>query len=371
MPSSNTIYVPILKWKRGEFNALQDTNDIHKQIMAPILEIMPPDYNFRENIFKNNFKYKMDEASDRIVKSWRKDLPFFIDLKFIDNPPKLPGGRKWIKYKSNPLGRLYNQLSSKGFFPVPTVSFHSSPPFYKTASRINQSYNCGICLRIDMNILSKKNAKEKIKTFVDTLVVSQKHVDLVIDLGDFQGIQPEFISQVVAIAIKNIPSPANWRKLILAGSSVPVDLSGVDIGEQFLPRTEWTVWSDLVRNKRFSRIPIFSDYGISHPELKILDARNINISASIRYTIDDQYVIFRGRGVRSRGSGGNGQYRSHCKELVKRRYYSGKNFSEGDLFIYQTARGEKGPGNAETWRRQGTNHHINFVADQLSSFAGF
>ncbi|HLZ43033.1 MAG TPA: hypothetical protein VKQ11_18845, partial [Candidatus Sulfotelmatobacter sp.] len=164
-----------------------------------------------------------------------------------------------------------------------------------------------------------------------------------------------------------IPNKEGWRRLILVGASFPEDLSDVDAANPTkLPRREWALWRTL--QKRPSALPrrdmIFGDYAIANPVPRDLDPRVMLMSASIRYTTHTNWLILKGRNVRQYGFE---QYFDLCKELVDRPEYNGPDFSWGDLYISDCAAEVQGPGNATTWRKVGTNHHITLVAKQLAN----
>ncbi len=109
---------------------------------------------------------------------------------------------------------------------------------------------------------------------------------------------------------------------------------------------------------------IFGDYAISHPVPKELDPRTMRMSASIRYTTESEWLVVKGRNVRQFGFD---QYFALSKALVERPEFSGLSFSWGDQYIADCADGITGPGNATTWRKVGTNHHITLVTRELAN----
>ena len=111
---------------------------------------------------------------------------------------------------------------------------------------------------------------------------------------------------------------------------------------------------------------IFADYAISHPYTKELDPRTMRMSASIRYTTSNNWLVLKGRNVRQYGFD---QYFELAKELIERPEYADRDFSWGDKYIADCALGMTGPGNATTWRKVGTNHHITLVARQIAKLS--
>jgi hypothetical protein len=90
------------------------------------------------------------------------------------------------------------------------------------------------------------------------------------------------------------------------------------------------------------------------------------MSASIRYTTRDAWLILKGRNVRQYGFD---QYRELSRELVQRPEYNAAQYSWGDGFIKECADGRSGTGNATTWRKVGTNHHLTLVSRLLLASA--
>ena len=164
-----------------------------------------------------------------------------------------------------------------------------------------------------------------------------------------------------------VPQVAAWRQVVLAAASFPEDLSEVDAATvSTLPRREWELWSMLQRRPKL--LPrqdfVFGDYGIAHPVPRELDPRTMRMSASIRYTTPDSWLVIKGRNVRQYGFE---QYFDLCRALVNRPEYNGADFSWGDAYIAKCAERVSGPGNATTWRKVGTNHHLTLVARQIAN----
>ncbi|MBV9503047.1 MAG: hypothetical protein JO138_27045, partial [Acidobacteriaceae bacterium] len=149
------------------------------------------------------------------------------------------------------------------------------------------------------------------------------------------------------------------------GSSFPIDLSDITPGISSLARAEWALWSQL--RKDTDSTFWFGDYGISHVDVREIDPRLMVASASIGYTAENEWLIFRGRSLREPRYGGYAQYRTLSTQLVNHPSYSGPRFSWGDDYLFKCAHSLAGTGNLTTWRQVGTNHHITFVVRQLAN----
>ncbi|EFC9247175.1 beta family protein, partial [Escherichia coli] len=102
-----------------------------------------------------------------------------------------------------------------------------------------------------------------------------------------------------------------------------------------------------------------------------------SVSASVRYSGDNDFWVFRGR-VANRF--GYEQYGKHSEDILAHREYSGPTFCAGDRDIeyyaneYQAYKanpsGNYKFGSPEVWRRIGQNHHITKVVEQLATLYG-
>jgi Beta protein len=168
--------------------------------------------------------------------------------------------------------------------------------------------------------------------------------------------------------LSQTPLLGEWRRIVFASASFPENLSEVDAATvTTLPRIEAQLWERLKRRGGLRQDTLFGDYAIAHPVPTELDPRTMRMSASIRYTTAENWLILKGRNVRQYGFD---QYFELCRTLVTRPEYAGEDYSWGDRFIARCARGAGGPGNATTWRKVGTNHHVTLVAHELASVPG-
>ncbi|WP_272942337.1 beta family protein [Paenibacillus elgii] len=100
----------------------------------------------------------------------------------------------------------------------------------------------------------------------------------------------------------------------MCGTAMPKDLS--DAGRSAIDdieRSEWLIWKRLVQSRQLSRTPSFGDYTIANPAPFEADPRLIRMSANIRYTGDDKFIIFKGRDLRKYGYG---QYLTLAAQVV-------------------------------------------------------
>lgn len=352
-------YMPILKGKRAEFKALtQLSADIIEKI-RPLIEIEPVPHDPDTEMPDKSYTELLTGYGAKLAQAWPNQTPLLLDGNLIDEEDLEPE-------ETHPLIVAIHQARESGVYIVPVTSPTRSP-LYKSA--VQKVLANEVCLRLQIADLMNP---QLIKNYIDDIGISLDKIDVVIDLHSSLDDSNLQTSALVAVGgINNLPHLQDYRSITLASGSFPRDLSLVQVGTAQIPRLEWDLWKAIVRMPGLNRSVIYGDYGVQHPEYTRLATRFPSVTASIRYTADDYFLIFRGKVARVHGYE---QYGEHCRELIDRPEYPGQHYSEGDLDIWKYAHDEvKKPngeityGSAEVWRRVAANHHITLVIRQLSN----
>jgi hypothetical protein len=359
-PEAEPVYVPILKGKEGEFAALEVlTTDVRRQLM-PLVEIPRVPYDYANERPARSLDEHVSGIANRLSQCWR-DHQLYLDLPWFEDEEHLRDGRVALAAVLADCARARLRV-------VPVVSRASSTSYLAAAGRHSETHRSGVCMRL---LVEDFEDDVEPNGLVDRMLAGlggtrTSMVDLLLDLED---LRPD-TKRAVLIArslFSMIPRRDEWRRIILAAASFPEDLSDVGAATiSTLPRHEWELWQILQRRPGILPRPelIFGDYGISHPIPKELDPRIMLMSANIRYTASNAWLVVKGRNVRQYGFD---QYFELSKLLVDREEYCGSDFSWGDRYIADCAEGVQGPGNATTWRKVGTNHHLTLVTRQLAN----
>ena len=353
------IYVPVLKGKEGEYSALETlANDVRNRLM-PLIEVPDVPYDYASEAWAKSLDEHVGGIADRLQKCWH-DAPLYLDLPWSEGDERLSDGRVALE-------AVLSDCAERGVRAVPVVSRKKSAHYLSAAGSYGSSHD-GACVRLSVGDFGEDiDLEAEVGRLLRGLARTDiSSIDLVLDLEDL-GLDTGRAALVARSVFSMIPMKEEWRRVVLVAASFPEDLSEVDASTiTTLPRAEWDLWETL--QKRPSRLPrrdlVFGDYGIAHPVTKELDPRTMRMSASIRYTTPKNWLVLKGRNVRQYGFD---QYFELCKVLVKRPEYRGGPFSWGDQYISDCAEGMTGPGNATTWRKVGTNHHITMVAEQVAS----
>ncbi len=352
-------YVPVLKWKMGEYQALSRLEDDIKDRVVPLIEIPPPGYDFEAQQLKKSNEEHLKDFGKRLSSKWGS-RPCFIDLLHFGTSLKVA--------REHCLTHIFQQTIRYDCKAIPVLNTNSDADFLKAASKIPSIDEVGLAIRLAGDDFDDPKLSAKLARIHNAVGVSWGDVDLVVDLCTPDYIPKSGFRSGLNARLKAIPQLNKARSVIVVGTSYPESLQAYK-NERFIHRREWTGYTDFVESlDESARVPTFGDYGAAHPSPVELDMRFVKPFAKLRYTLKDQWYIAIGAAVRTAGFE---QYRDMCQGLVEEDFFDGGEFSAGDKYIEDCANGDVPTGNLSTWVWVATNRHIRKTVSDLANFHGF
>ncbi len=354
-------YVPILKGKEGEYAALAEIPAELRESMVPLIEVPAIPYDFSNDRPSKSLDAHLAAVPLKLRDAWQAPhAGIMLALDLVGEEERTDNGLNAYEY-------LLPELIKASVSVIPVVRTGMGAAARAAVAKHNQSTKTGVAVRLFLGDFDEDGDIDSVlEALLKDLHVSPVDVDIIIDLDTLSGEVSRDL-MLARSAVNYVPRIQEWRRLVVAAASFPDDLSEVDASTSTrLLRHEWTLWGALRRKpERLSRSDlVFADYGISSPRTKELDPRTMRMSASIRYTTTSGWLVVKGRNVRQHGFE---QYYTLAAELVRQPEFCGDRFSWGDSYIAQSASRSVGTGNATTWRKVGTNHHLVLVATALQS----
>ncbi|KGP89988.1 hypothetical protein N780_07635 [Pontibacillus chungwhensis BH030062] len=354
-------YVPVIRWKRGEQSAIKELEKNIKDNISPIIEIPPIDWDFDKEEFKKSIDQHLSNFAKQIEECWNENTLYIDALQIcLDDEETMESG-------THPLKFIFDHLEGINIKAIPVTSPSRGENYQSAIHEIINEYKTGVCLRL---------RDEDFDEIEDLLLTTRgfpcdtNEIDLIIDYEFIEPKHEKRTSKLVLGSLQSIPDINSWRNLIFIATSMPDNLSAISTGtDGSIPRIEWSIYNKLLKAS-LPRYPTFGDYIIQNPNYNQIDPRVIQMAASIRYTSKSEFLIFRGFSVRSPKHGKWGQAKTLCERVIKSPQFSGENFSYGDKYIHECALGNTSTGNAKTWRKIGTNHHLTLVFQQFANSPG-
>lgn len=310
-----TNYIPCLRWKFGEYQAVKRLTSYARNSIVPIIEIPEQGYDFEKNQNTKTLDEHLLLFTSRVENKWGTTSECFLDMHHISHFELLADGRI-------PADFVFNELKSKKVRFIPVTRLHEFSPYATALHNFVNKERHGICLRVSLEEFGEDDFEITAEDLLHGLGLTFSDCDLILDLGAINFNPIAVFSILLTELMKSKPRLKHWTTFVILGTSFPQTLASPPQGISFLPRNEWILYKTLFENlqKEGTRIPIFGDYTINHPEVQSIDPRIIKPSANIRYTIDDKWLISKGQNVRDYKYH---QYQQLCQLIINTKHYCG------------------------------------------------
>ncbi|QNB45879.1 hypothetical protein BR63_05835 [Thermanaerosceptrum fracticalcis] len=351
-------YVPVLKWKRGEQIALKQLDASSRESLTPLIELVPVPYDYVNERPAKSIDDHLNGIGEELLNAWGEKRPVFIDPYWIDQSERMSNGL-------HPFYFILEDIRRNKMKAIPVTGTSRDKDYQQEVIKAHKKDGLGVCLRLeDEDFLDVKGA---IIDLIKLLKVTPAETDIIIDLRSISTNDDSKNAIFALTLLKDLPSIMDWRTLTICASAFPETLSEIPANSiGIIPRSEWGVWKILKGKEHlFKRMPTFGDYAIAHPEYVDIDPRIMRMSGNIRYTTENSWLVVKGVQVKKNTWD---QMHGLSAQLVNHPSFCGKGFSWGDEYVFNCSNRDCSSGNAETWRRVGTNHHLTYVTKQISNF---
>ena len=341
-------YVPVLKVKRGEKTALRLIAPAIQPRITPLMEIVK-----RTNKTKSDH---LDTGFNHLAESIQPYSRCFLDVQEMasDGPEAAE--------------EIFRRATAEGivFTPVTGISNRVD-----TAAAL--MYNAhGTAIRLIRKDFENGTLSRSLQNFMNDHGLTPAETDLIVDLGPVENMIVPGVTALTRAFLAAVPNHDQWRTFTLSGCAFPISMGVVERhSHKLIQRSEWISWRDYMHAQRgsLSRLPTFSDCVIQHPAgVEGFDFRIHQSSATIRYTLDNRWLLIKGVGTRKKLP--SEQFPDLAIQLIYghlNTYFFGKYHCEGCSGIQEAADGMPRLGSLEVWRRLGTIHHITTVVQGLAA----
>lgn len=342
-------YVPVLKIKRGEKAAiLAIGKTLHTQI-TPLLEVVK-----RKDEKARTVAAHLATAFKDLAASVRPFSRCFLDA------------RELVSDGPSAAEDVFKHASNEGIIFTPVTGISRTADV--AAALAHRTH--GLALRITRMEMEKGGLAAKIAKFLAVHDLAPNQVDLIIDLGATDDMIADGIRGLAHALLAAVPDHALWHTFTISACAFPPSMGGVERHSHTqIERAEWLAWKDGLYSRRhhIPRLPTFSDCAIQHPKgVEDFDPRTMQVSASVRYTLSDEWLLVKGESTRRTSPGL--QFPALATKIAYghlRAHFAGQTHCAGCFGIKASADGAPKLGSLEVWRRLGTIHHMAVVVDQL------
>lgn len=337
-------YLPILKWKQGEREALANLSPNQRSKITPIIEIVDersPDQFIEELKFYQDMVY----FDTLVVDEDRSLLTLLIDKACKGGTLLAP-----VLYPDDIVDAdslPFDKLTSIAVrLPVPeNIEGPTHTNTFRMLQQLASQYSLKISLIIDLGIITESRQASIAYALLD-MFLKQFSVELV-----------------------------KYKQIAICSSSFPETLTDIEAGSSASYRRydirllQRLLNDESVTTSIRNRLA-YSDYGVTKFTETDIDFSRLRygILPKVRYTTDESYYVLKGKKDHTTGEM-IVSYKDLARKLKNAEFYFGKDFSYGDTMISEIAMPNDRIGNSKNWVTYCVNHHVSVVIAQLSTLS--
>jgi hypothetical protein len=356
---TSDMYVPAVRWRQGEYQALLRLTNPMKDRIVPVITIPEIEFDFEEWRPKKSVQAHVHPFAARYKSKWGKRPAWVGVHKSITLSP-MDDGRDIFTY-------VFAEMRGYEAKAVPAIPLGADPATVRAVAAIVKRDSLGAAISVRLEHLMRATPTADVRVLAVALGVGLSETDLIVDLGapNFEPYMT-FAGALIA-ALRRLSDLDLFRNFVLIGTAIPGTFKDIAKGFDEIPRHDWLFYQTLMAKLPAGmRRPNFGDYTIVHPDFTPVDMRKIKSAGKIIYTTPRNWAVRKGVAFRDDPA----QMHDHCADLVKRPIFKGAGYSSGDDYIAKCADRKEGPSNQTRWKDVGINHHITHVLDDLSTFGG-
>lgn len=330
-------YVPILRWKQGEREAVRQLSGLGRTDVTPLFILAPDQFVGKKATSKAPALPSPALFAQQAQTAWGTQ-PFMLDAMALATTAT-----------GHPLIAIGAAARALGLALIPSTSLFAPAMYQAAVGALVAADGRGVALRIDLQELANSAA------WIAAWPYAPADTDLVIDLGATVGVAHS-LGAALDPTFHGLVSGPNWRSVTIAGSSMPANFTGVAAGLSTIPRTEAALWNRLAAVS----LPYRLDFGDYATVSTVPAPSGIawGFPINVKYTLANDFLIC--RGVRTKGLGAvnmDTQLTGHAVSVAGYGARHSLPHSWADTRIDQIAAGAA-PGGLPGWVSLSVNRHI-------------
>jgi hypothetical protein len=328
--------------------------------ITPVLRVPAREWDWTKGAFKKTEADHLRTVVEKLIGAWAGGTAY-IDLSLLSSDTPVRG--------QHPLRYAVDTAAAAGVTLIPLARPESSPAFLAEAAGLS-AHGYGIHLAQDT--WHSVNPAELVG-LLTTLKTVPAQVDIMVDFGTSTG---PLVRVGVEAELASLGALGSFRSTTVGGSAAP-DLRSSPRGVNEYDREDWLLYED-VRTRRASAslpTPDYLDHLIQFPGQmeQQVDPRFMLISAVLRYTVDDKWLVAKGTlykansRVKSSAPTGGAALIPALHLLQAHPEYTTPLRTQTDDWIDGVVAGIFSPASPQQWREWGSLRHMEVAVHQLSS----
>ncbi|MGH6679882.1 MAG: beta family protein, partial [Bradyrhizobium sp.] len=207
------MYVPALRWRQGEYQALAGLAAAAKARTVPYVTIPEVEFDFELQQAKKTLQEHVHPFAARFNVKWGQ-RPAWVGVH-----PSI--SRKSMGDRRDIFTYVFEALRAFRANAMPVVPLDASPPIVASVAGIVATDGVGSVIAVRLEDLMKPDARTRIEALTASLGLLLGEVDLVIDLGapNFEPYNA-FAGALIA-AMRKLGDLHAFRNFVVIGTAIP------------------------------------------------------------------------------------------------------------------------------------------------------
>ena len=306
MPLDNGAYVPALRWRQAEYQALLRLNDSVKDRIVPLITIPPIEFDFETGTLKKTVHEHVHPFVARYEKKWGW-RPAWVALDESIAAGRMEGGVHVFDY-------VLDGLRNLGGLAIPALRLSAHPDAKAAAARAVAFDGHGLGVIVQLEDLMHADAWSRVLGLAGEVGGRPDETDFVIDMGGPNYEPYEVFSNALVRALLGLGDLGLFRNLVLIGTAIPESMTSVAKGSDEIPRHDWLFYGVLSSKlPPDMRRPVYGDHTIVHPGFTAaIDMRLVRPAGKLVYTKSKAWGTRKGGAFQA----DPGQMHGHCSSIV-------------------------------------------------------
>ena len=236
----NKFYLPVLKTKQGEFDALSTLDPRKKQLIVPLIEFTKLEFDNAVGAKPKTIESHLNNLCKRICLKWGSNNAF-IDPYLINET--LPEGQNCIEY-------IYNNFVSNSVIPLPTIQFSTPDNIMEAIKKVRLLYNIEeVGLRVFIPNIVSPNFLRDVQHLLEKAQLKPENCHLILDLNSADFTNTNDFSDSIIDQLKTFPYLQSWKSFTICGGSFP-PTNRIKVGVNEISRGEWLFFNKIIEKQQ-------------------------------------------------------------------------------------------------------------------------
>jgi len=238
MNLSEDTYVPALRWRQGEYQALFRLKPAVKDQVIPLITIPPVEFDFEIWQPKKSVHEHVHPFIARFTAKWGH-RPAWIALDTT-----IAEGR--MDDNAHPLDYVLDGLRPNGTIAIPALPLEADSETMNAAARATTADGHGAAVLLRLEELMSGNPRKAIINFAIGLGIGLNELDVIVDLRARNFEPYNVFATALTAALKRLGNLYEVRNLVLLGTAIPESFAQLAKGTDEIPRHDWLFFKELL-----------------------------------------------------------------------------------------------------------------------------